>query len=323
MYMLVLCLVFAEEAFGALAEAATIMSSRHSQQSEVLGSALVPVLDVSSSTTTLCGLGCLINFKYTYQTRTSAPSAMTSEPNAHTIANGGNYLSSYLQFSAYSITSALGVFAPNSSGECVTTTAAPVTKFPALTVALNTTIGGSDLDLFAASSAKNILGLTDCFANAVQVTPFQSTTGFKIPISTSATSTSQSTTLISLPLPTQQGAVEHRITPQGKTVLAVVLPVVALTLTALLLWWVWHKRHTSGDKVQTETREAEEYTKPELNAQPSRHEMEGASDRQELAGNQLKYELDTKAERYDQQDLRSQHHTIELRGSEPSFEMDV
>ena len=201
----------------------------------------------------------------------------------------------------------------------------------AYTIRLNGTMGGTDLNLFAASSAQRLLGINDCFAYAVRVPASSSTLPLVITSSTPATAGTQPSTLTSLSAPTSASAAPHRIPIQGKIVLSVVLSVVTVGSIAAFTLWIRHKRRKAALEAREHSKAAvkEEttlatslHTKPELDANNTRYEMEGERERQELAAEQAKYELDATDGRDDGYGAGSRSVIQELR-LEPSHEMDV
>lgn len=240
---------------------------------------LVPVSHVTQSVTTIpCGIGCLINVDFTSRSTVVTRSTVLTNHSFRVSTNAIISLS-YLQLSAYSITSALGDGANDSLvGDCSTTTGTPVVLDSTYTIALTQKLRTSDLTLLAASVAPRLLGLDQCFTEAVQVGI--STTAIIILPSTKVSVTPPVESTIAAPTSATSSSPDahHGISREAKIVFSVVLPVVALVAIFTAVQLIRRKRRTARAKAQQmipssldeETEPSDpSYAKPELDAEQS------------------------------------------------------
>lgn len=285
--------------------------------SEYLGT---PVTEYAAITS--CGSSCVVNFDYTCRTSTAAPPTGASQLNARSIASDAHHCL-FLQFNVYSITSAQATIVSNSTGECKTTTEVPVTASPPFTIALNQTSNEVDFSDVSSSSVTSLMSVIGCSLNAVEVSPTSSTLALHSQTSIRTASTRGSTAVTSLSVSSPSTTAPRRVSQQSRIILGVVIPVVCLASAAIFTWRIWRKRRAIGDEAQDQTATIEDYTKPELDAKQSRHEADGERERQDLAADQARIELDALAHKPRQEDPRSRPSTQELGGLEPRHEIDA
>ena len=213
------------------------------------------------------------------------------------------------------------------TGGCSTTTGSPVVT-TARTIKMNTTLIGTDLDNFAATQIEHLLGYSDCFANAVLVTPApaskrsSSSSGSGQPSSTSEPLPSRAL----LPAAATSGftpsPASSRLQRPAVIALATVIPI---AIALLLLFGVLFYRRRRLRMGQTTTQPTSptkdgEYTpvtmlKPELHAEQSRHEMLAEPERFEMSG--------TSDNDEDQRKSAGESKIQELKGVEPSGELST
>lgn len=207
------------------------------------------------------------------------------------------------------------------TGGCTTTTGPPVTT-TTRTIKMNTTLSGTDLDNFAATQIEHLLGYSDCFANAVLVTP--------VPVSERGSSSSGSDSLSSIIVPSPSStllsaATTSAVTPSPSSsrlqrpaviALATIIPVaIGLFLLAGVLFYRRRRLRLGQTSTHFTSAMKDGELKPELHAEQSRHEMPTKTSRFEMSG-----------ESDDNDDRRKspgKSEVQELRGVEPSGELST
>lgn len=133
------------------------------------------ILIANLTGTALCGHGCLIDLDNTY--RAAVPPSYTEVLERYAIPTASTIdeLSSYLRFSAYSVTLAYQTIIDTTAGKCLTTTHAAVTVRSSFTVAMSASIGNQDLVCFCPRNAQHLLEsdgvLQGCSADAQRISP--------------------------------------------------------------------------------------------------------------------------------------------------------
>ena len=238
------------------------------------------------------------------------------------------HLSSFIEFSAYSLTSAVQSLVGSDLvpiGGCTTTTGLPVIT-TARTIKINTSLSGTDLDNFAATQIEHLLGFSDCFANAVLATPISERSsrsiGSELPSSTSEplpsrTSQSAATILGFTPSPSSP-----RLQRPAVIALSTMIPIATalLLLSGVLFYRRRRLRFEQTSSPSTSAMKNGEYTpvtmlKPELHVEQSRHELPAEPSRFEISG---------KSENVEDRHRSPSECTIqELRDVEPSGELST
>lgn len=265
-----------------------------------------------------CG-GCLVNAACTYETGASTGADTKNEPSSNITQEIASIL-----VPSYSISSIVII-----SGQCLTTFGSAVTLGTgALTLDVRSSLDDASLSQSAASAIRDYLGFTDCFCNAIIVTPSPSL------ISTATASLghsglNQSSPTSSIPIgsiPTPTTATTT--TPKGRSVrviVSVTLSVLSfLAVTSGVLLVLRHRKKArlmekdSNEQGSPETQTSQFFQKPELDAEQRRHEMGAEKERCELDGQSSRQEMNA-------QEVDEPRRTVpqELRGIEPSHEMEA
>ena len=235
----------------------------------------------------------------------------------------------YYQVGALTTTSVVRTGQTSLPGQCLTTIVGPETLSLAAPFSVDRTVSSSDLDSAIATSIASVIRTPDsCSVFAKQVSLNSSAAKPTFRTSTAPTTTSmnlRSSSLIAAPLPTASpsNGAQRRVSWQTKVALGVVIPIVGLASTVLFTRWIWRKRRVVRGESQDRIASVVDYTKPELDAMQRRYEMDGERERPELPADHGKHELASVTQHNDGNSQWSRQNVSELRGSEPSHEMDA
>lgn len=266
--------------------------------------------------TRFCSFGCIVNVDYITQRNGPSPSGSS------------DHQYQYYQITSLTMTSVMRTEQHGLFDECLTTIRGPDSLTPPLPISVDRTVTSSDLDDAVATSILQSLEMPSlCIASAKQVS-----LNFSMPKPTFKTSkiptitpiSLRSSSLIAAPLPTASpsNGAQRRVSWQTKVALGVVIPIVGLASTVVFTRWIWRKRRVVRGETQDRIASVADYTKPELDAIQRRHEMDGERERPELPADHGKHELAAVIQ-HDENTRSSRQNLQELRGSEPSHEMDT